>query len=172
MVGLWWMRPTHDTALNARIAQLEGQLQAARQQVVQAKTASDKLAQVVNTRRASIVGRDSILNAVLRVADSVAIDSTATIDTLRLTLVKTIEQADAYRAEVLRYQTIVDTLLIAHQRERQYTERQTRVMQDVIDAQAEALTPCSRFGIRCPNRTTAFLLGVGSALVLAVAVAF
>lgn len=168
MLGLWWMRPKPDTALSARIAQLEGQLHAARQQVTQAKSASDKLTQVVNTRRARVMASDSTLHETLRRADSVATDSTSTADTLRLTLVKTVEQAEVYRAEVLRYQEIVDTLLIAHQRERQYTERQMRVMQEVIDAQAEALTPCTRFGVRCPTRTQSFLMGFAIAVTVAV----
>lgn len=168
VLALIYTRPTDEPALRARIAQLEGQLQAAQQQVTQAKTAADKASQVVNARRARIMASDSALHQTLRRADSVATDSTSTADTLRLALVKTIEEADAYRAEVLRYQTVVDTLLIAHVRERQYTERQMRVMQDVIDAQAAALTPCTYFGVRCLTRTQSFMVGFAIALTVVV----
>lgn len=168
VLALVWSRPHDDTASRARIAQLEGQLRAAQQQVAQAKAAADKSAQLVNTRRASVAVRDTALREGLQTAERVAIDSASTPDTLRLTLINTTQLAEQYREEVLRYQASVDTLLIAHVRERQHMERQINVMQDVIDAQAAALAPCTRFGVRCLTRTQSFVFGFAIALTVVV----
>jgi len=168
LLAAYLFQPNDDSALRDRIAQLERQLEAAKHQAAHARQAVDKTAQVVNTRHAYVRKRDAELVAVLDVADSVSRDTTATADTLRLALIKTAEQAELYRQEVLRYQASVDTLLIAHVRERQHSERQIRLMQEVIDEQAAALTPCTQFGVRCPTRVQSFAIGFAFAIAVVV----
>lgn len=168
VVGLWILAPKPDKATNARIAQLEGRLKLLQSDLDAARAASDKAVYTVQTRRNAIKTPDFRLS--VDSAMAVALDTSATIKELRLTLVKTVEQAEAYQAEVLRYQEAVDTLLIAHAQERRAFVLQV----DTLAALAEARVParCAIWGVPCPNRATAFLLGVGSALLLAVAVAF
>lgn len=166
--ALWRWGVPPKSPPDARIAQLEARLQAMQGQLDAKQVATNKAVQAVQARRNAIKTPDFRLS--VDSAMAVALDSSATLKELRLTLVKTVEQAEAYEAEVLRYQESVDTLIVAHLRERQGFLAQIDTLTALADAQAP--TPCTRFGVRCPNRTTAFLLGVGSALLLAVAVAF
>jgi hypothetical protein len=155
--GLWYVVPPRETPSGARIAQLEA-----------TRRTSDRAVHQVQVRRNEIKTPDFRLS--VDSARALAIDSSATLKQLRVALVKTVEEAEAYQRQVLRYQDAVDSLLIAHAQERQAVTVQI----DTLTALAEARVParCAIWGVPCPNRTTAFLLGVGSALVLAVAVAF
>jgi hypothetical protein len=168
VVGLWWIGPSRETPPDARIAQLEATVQDLQTQLTEARQASDRAAQQVQVRRNEIRTPDFRLS--VDSAMALALDSSATLKDLRVALVKTGEEAEAYQRQVLRYQAAVDSLLIAHVQERQVVTVQI----DTLTALAQARVParCAIWGVPCPNRTTAFLLGVGSALVLAVAVAF
>ncbi len=168
LLAAYLFQPKDDSALRARIAQLEGQLDAAKHQAAHARQAADKSAQLVNTRHADVRKRDAVLVAVLDSAKTAANDTAVDADSLRVALVKTVEQAEMYRQEVLRYQASVDTLLIAHVRERQHGERQVRLMQAMIDEQAAALTPCTYFKVRCPTRAQSFVVGFAFAIAVIV----
>lgn len=168
VVGLWWVGRRPESPADARIAQLQTRLQAMQGQLDAKQEATNKAVQTVQMRRNAI--RTPEFRLSVDSAMAVASDTSATIKELRLALVKAVEQAEAYNAEVLRYQDAVDTLIVAHVREREAFVTQIDTLKALADAQAP--TPCAYLGVRCPNRTTAFLLGVGSALLLAVAVAF
>lgn len=167
-VGLLLLPSGEETASDARIAQLEATVEDLQAQVDNARRASDRAAQTVQVKRNAIRTPDFRLS--VDSAMMLAVDSSATIKQLRVALVKTVEEAEAYQRQVLRYQESVDSLLIAHVQERQAVTVQV----DTLTALAQARGPmrCAIWGVPCPNRTTAFLLGVGSALLLAVAVAF
>jgi hypothetical protein len=168
VVGLWWVGTKQESPPDARIAQLEARLQAMQGQLHAKEQASNKAIRTVQDRRNAIKTPDFRLS--LDSAMAVALDSSATIKELRVTLIKTVEQAETYQVEVLRYQEAVDTLIVAHVREREAFIAQIDTLKALTDARTPAR--CAIWGVPCPNRTTAFLLGVGSALVLAVAVAF
>ena len=168
--GLLYLAPPRPKPSDARIAQLEAQLAIAQRQVSEWRGKSDQAAYRVATRKQALQVADTVIRIGLKRAERVVQDTTISPDTLRQVLAQMVTKVTMYQAEVLRYQEVVDSLLIAHVQERQAVSVQI----DTLTALAEARvpTPCSYLGLRCPNRTTAFLLGVGSALVLAVAVAF
>ena len=168
VVGLLLLPSGKERSADARIAQLEATVEDLQTKLAEARRATDQAAQTVQVKRNAIKTPDFRLS--VDSAMAVALDSSSTIKQLRVTLVKTVEEAEAYQRQVLRYQDAVDSLLITHAQER----RAVSVQIDTLTALAKAreLASCSYLGLRCPNRTTAFLLGVGSALLLAVAVAF
>lgn len=167
-VGLFLLPSGEETASDARIAQLEATVEDLQAQVDNARRASDRAAQTVQVKRNAIRTPDFRLS--VDSAMALAVDTSATIKDLRVALVKTVEEAEAYQRQVLRYQESVDSLLIAHVQERQAVTVQVDTLTAL--AQARGSMRCAIWGVPCPNRTTAFLLGVGSALLLAVAVAF
>lgn len=157
-----------ETPPDARIAQLQARLAATEAELAKAQATADKAAHVVNTSRARLDAGDSVMRIGMRRAKAVVADSTTSLDTLRMVLARTIEKAERYQADVLRYQESVDSLLIAHVRERQSLAVRIDTMQAVIDAQEAALMPCTRFGVRCPSRLQS--LAIGFALAIAVVV--
>lgn len=168
LVGLIYLAPHRPMPSDAHITQLEARLALLQADLDSARAVSDRAAYSVQVRRNAIRTPDFRLS--VDSAMAVALDSSATAKDLRLTLIKTVDQAEAYQLDVLRYQEAVDSLLIAH-----VQERRAFVLQiDTLAALAQARVPerCAIWGVPCPNRTTAFLLGVGSALVLTIAVAF
>lgn len=166
-VGLLLIPSGAETASDARIAQLEATVEDLQTQLDNARRSSDRAAQQVQVKRNAIKTPDFRLS--VDSAMAVALDTSATIKELRVALVKTVEEAEAYQRQVLRYQEAVDSLLIAHVQERQAVTVQIDTLTAL--AQARGSMRCAIWGVPCPNRTTAFLLGVGSALLLAVAVA-
>ena len=167
-VGLFLLPSGGETASDARIAQLEATVEGLQVKLDEARRATDKAAQTVQVKRNAIKTPDFRLS--VDSAMAVALDSSATIKELRVALVKTVEEAEAYQRQVLRYQDAVDSLLITHAHERQAVSVQVDTLTALAEARGSAR--CAIWGVPCPNRTTAFLLGVGSALLLAVAVAF
>jgi len=167
-VGLFLLPSGEETASDARIAQLEATVEGLQDKLNEARRATDKAAQTVQVKRNAIRTPDFRLS--VDSAMALAVDTSATIKDLRVALVKTVEEAEAYQRQVLRYQESVDSLLIAHVQERQAVTVQVDTLTAL--AQARGSMRCAIWGVPCPNRTTAFLLGVGSALLLAVAVAF
>lgn len=168
VVGLLLIPTGGESPSEARITQLEATVEDLQTQLDNARRSSDRAAQRVQAKRNAIKTPDFRL--AVDSAMALAVDTSATIKELRVALVKTVEEAEAYQRQVLRYQEAVDSLLIAHVQERQAVT----VQMDTFTALAQARGPmrCAIWGVPCPNRTTAFLLGVGSALLLAVAVAF
>lgn len=164
--GLYLLRPRPDTASDARIAQLEAHVVRLQRQLDVAVIKSNDAAIKVNVARNAIKTPDFRL--AVDSAMAVALDTTATIKELRLALVKTVEQAERYQAEVLRYQEAVDTMVVAHVQERQAFSETIDTLRALVQAQAP--TRCTYFGVPCPNRSAAFVLGVVSALVLTLAV--
>lgn len=170
LIGLWFLAPKRERAADARIAQLEGRLAVLQRELTDAQSATATAVDKVAKRKHAVQVGDTVIRLGLASARRVIADSTASPDTLRLVLSRTIEKVERYQGEVLRYQEAVDSLLITQSQERQAWSAQI----DTLNALVQASVPasCAVFGVRCPNRTTAFLLGVGSALLLAVAVAF
>lgn len=168
VVGLWILSPRRDKAADARIAQLEGRVVELQQTVAKRQAEADRLAHAIASRKQSVQLGDSVLRIGLRRAKLAAEDTATPPDTMRVVLTRTIEKVERYQFEVLRYQETVDSLLIAHVQERQALVNQV----DTLTALLEAREPmrCAIWGVSCPNRTTAFLLGVGAALVLTLAV--
>jgi hypothetical protein len=167
-VGLLLLPSGGESPSDARIAQLEATVEGLQDKLNEARRATDKAAQTVQVKRNAIRTPDFRLS--VDSAMALAVDTSATIKDLRVALVKTVEEAEAYQRQVLRYQESVDSLLIAHVQERQAVTVQVDTLTAL--AQARGSMRCAIWGVPCPNRTTAFLLGVGSALLLAVAVAF
>lgn len=166
VVGLLLLPSRRDRPSDARIAQLEGRVMELQRQLDVAIIKSNDAAIKVNVARNAIKTPDFRLS--VDSAMAVALDSTATIKELRLTLIKTVEQAEQYQAEVLRYQEAVDTMVVAHVQERQAFSETIDTLRALV--QASAPTRCTYLGVPCPNRSTAFVLGVVSAVVLALAV--
>ena len=164
--GLYLLRPRPDSAADERIAQLEGRVVELQHQLDMAVIKSNDAAIKVNVARNAMKTPDFRLS--VDSAMYLALDSTATIKELRVTLIKTVEQAEQYQVEVLRYQEAVDTMVVAHVQERQAFSETIDTLRALV--QASAPTPCSYLGLRCPNRSTAFVLGVVSAFVLTLAV--
>lgn len=170
VLGLWWVAPRRESPPDARIAQLEGKVASLQQEVASRKAISDRAVTTVATRKHSLQVGDSVMRIGVGTAKRILSDTTITPDTLRAVLTRTVEKVERYQGEVLRYQEAVDSLVEAQLRERQAFTAQIDTLNALVDAQTP--TRCAIWGVPCPNRTTAFLLGVGSALVLAVAVAF
>jgi hypothetical protein len=104
---------------------------------------------------------DSVLQVTEHVAPETAPESLAVLlDTLSKT-------ASLYRFEVLRYQGLLDTLLLTHQAERDETVAQTLALREALRG-AEDRARCTTFGIPCPTRWQAFAIGVGAAVTVLV----
>lgn len=166
--GLYLSQPVPETPPDARIAQLEARLAATQAELANARDAADKAARTVNASRVRLDVGDSVMRLGIRRATATLNDSTASLDTLRVVLARTVEKAERYQSDVLRYQESVDSLLIAHVRERQSFAIQVDTMQALIDAQAAALVPCTRFGVRCPTRLQSFAIGFAIAIAVVV----
>lgn len=120
---------------------------------------TDRMAVQTRQTGARVLGRADTLAAVLRAAEPIVSDSTATSDTLRAALVAVSREAERFRGEVLTYQATVDSLLTAQLVERQAWEAERR-------AWAAVAGGCGR--VRCPTRWQAFSLGVVVAVMVAV----
>ncbi|MFZ9903750.1 MAG: hypothetical protein ACO3FT_08870, partial [Ilumatobacteraceae bacterium] len=70
--------------------------------------------------------------------------------------------ARVYQFEVLRYQTLVDTLRLTHQAERVTLHLQQDVLRNALQ-EAEDRARCTFFDVPCPTRWQAFAIGVGVA---------
>lgn len=164
VIGLWMLVLARDNVPRARIAQLEARLAAMQTQLDAKQDATNRAAQNVQVKRNAIKTPDFRLS--VDSAMAVALDTSATLKQLRVALIKTVEQAEAYQAEVLRYQEAVDTLLVAHLRERQAFTSQLDTLTALVNAQRPASHEW-RF-----TRATAFGLGVsvGVAIVVALVV--
>lgn len=168
VVGLWVLAPKRDKATDARIAQLEGRVVELQKVAAERQAEADRLAHAIATRKQSLQVGDTVVRMGLNTARRVLADTATPPDTLRQVLARTIEKVERYQVEVLRYQETVDTLLIAHVQERQALVNQVDTLTALLEAREP--TRCAIWGVSCPNRTTAFLLGVGAALVLTLAV--
>lgn len=166
VLGLFLLPSRRESPSDARIAQLEAQLAVAQRQVEELRGRSNKATDKVATRKQALQTADTVVRIGVKAAERIISDSTASPDTVRVTLERLVTKITMYQTEVLRYQESVDSLLQAHVAERTAYEVNMQLLQ------ARVPEPCIRFGVPCPNRSTAFLLGVGSALLLAVAVAF
>jgi hypothetical protein len=106
------------------------------------------------------------LDTILQVTENIGADS-LTADSLTTLLDTLSKAARVYQFEVLRYQRLVDTLLLTHQAERSALARQVEALQvAVLDAENRAR--CSAFGVPCPTRWQAFAIGVGVAATILV----
>lgn len=170
VVGLWWVAPGRESPPDARIAQLEARLAVLQRELNEQRAVTDSAVGRVATRKQSLQVGDTVIRIGVKTAKRILSDTTTPPDTLRMVLSRTVEKVERYQEEVLRYQEAVDSLLVAQAQERQAVVAQIDTL--TVLTQVPVPTPCTYFGVRCPNRTTAFLLGVGSALLLAVAVAF
>lgn len=104
---------------------------------------------------------DSILQVTENVAPETAPESLAVLlDTLSKT-------ASLYRFEVLRYQGLLDTLLLTHQAERVALTLQEDALQSAL-RDAEDRARCTLWGVPCPTRWQAFAIGVGAAVTVLV----
>lgn len=166
--GLYLLQPASDTASAARIAQLEARLESTERELASARYGTEKAAQSVKKIQERVSTGDSVMRIGLRRAKVAIEDTTTSLDTMRVVLARTVDKVELYQQEVLRYQESVDSLLIAHVRERQSYAIQIDTMQAVIDAQAAALMPCTQFGVRCPTRLQSFVIGLAVAIAVVV----
>lgn len=163
-LGLWMLAGSRDRPSDARIAQLEAQLRVAQREVEALRGRANQAADKVATRKEALQVADTVIRIGLKRAERIVSDTNVSADTLRVVLGQMVTKVTMYQAEVLRYQESVDSLLQAHLAERTAYEVHMQLLQ------ASVPTPCTIWGMPCPNRTTAYLLGVGSALLLAIAV--
>lgn len=166
--ALWRWGVPPKSPPDARIAQLEAKLQVAEREVERLRQRADEAAHKVATRKHALQVADTVIRLGLKSAERAIEDTALSADSLRVALGRMVTKVTMYQAEVLRYQESVDTLLITHLQERQALLERVQTLEAMV--QASAPTPCTYFGVRCPNRTTAFVLGVGAALVLTLAV--
>jgi len=136
--------------------------QAVEQAVQHTKVATSR----VKTQAKTVALASEQLDSVLQVTENVAPESLTpdSVVTLLDTLSKT---ASLYRFEVLRYQGLLDTLLLTHQAERvALTLREDALQSALRDAEDRAR--CTLWGVPCPTRWQAFAIGVGAAVTVLV----
>lgn len=170
VVGLIYLAPPRQTPSDTRIAQLEANVAALHDTLTAARRNVGRAETVLANRKQSLQRIDTVLRIGVRRARAVLADSAASPDTVRQVLARTVDKIDAYQIEVLQYGQSVDSLLIAYVRERQAFVTQIDTLTALTEVQMP--TRCTIWGMPCPNRTTAFWLGVGSAFVVTLAVAF
>lgn len=164
--GLYLLRPMPETPPDARIAQLEAKVASLQLELDSRKATSDSAVKKVATRKQSLQVGDTVIRLGVKSAQRILSDTAASPDTLRAVLARTVEKIERYQGEVLRYQESVDSLLMAHLRERQAFTAQIDTLNALVDAHAP--TPCTYFGVRCPSRGASFVIGVAVALALVV----
>jgi len=120
----------------------------------------------VKTQAKTIALAGEQLDTVLQVTENV-VPETLTQDSLETLLDTLSKAASLYRFEVLRYQGLIDTLLLTHQAERDEMLAQTLALREALRG-AEDRARCSTFGIPCPTRWQAFAIGVGVAATILV----
>jgi hypothetical protein len=142
--------------------QVDAPTAAVEQAVQHTKVATSR----VKTQAKTIALAGQQLDSVLQVTENVDPETlspdsvVALLDTLSRT-------AQLYRFEVLRYQGLIDTLLLTHQAERDEMGRQADALREALRG-AEDRARCSAFGIPCPTRWQAFAIGVGVAATILV----
>ena len=146
---------TPKTASNGQIATLTDTVL-----VTTTKLHTDTVVARVKSRSQAVRVRAEQLDSVLQVTESVAPETAPESLTVLLdTLSKT---ARLYQFEVLRYQGLVDSLLLTHQAERGAMVKQAEALREALRG-AEDRARCSTFGMPCPTRWQAFAIGVGVA---------
>ena len=151
------------TAPNGQInASTEAVKQTTEQAVQHTQVATSRVKTQAKT--VALVGEQ--LDTVLQVTTSV-VPETLTADSLETLLDTLSKAAGLYRFEVLRYQGLLDTLLLTHQAERVALTLQEDALRFALRS-AEDRARCSTFGIPCPTRWQAFAIGVGVAATILV----
>lgn len=134
--------------------------------IVKAQTHTDTASKRVMVQGEVVRQRGEALDSILNVTEHIAPDS-LTADSLT-TLVDTLSKtARLYQFEVLRYQTLVDTLRLTHQAERVTLHLQQDVLRDAL-LDAENRARCTFLGVPCMTRWQAFAVGVGVAVTVLV----
>ena len=120
----------------------------------------------VKTQGKTVALAGEQLDTVLQVTENVVPETLMadSVETLLDTLSKT---ARLYQFEVLRYQTLVDTLRLTHQAERVTLQLQQDVLRDAL-FDAENRARCTFLGVPCMTRWQAFAVGVGVAVTVLV----
>ena len=130
--------------------------------VERAKVATSRVR--VQAKTVALVGEQ--LDTVLQVTKSV-VPETLTPDSLETLLDTLSKTTGLYRFEVLRYQALIDTLLLTHQAERVALALQEDALRSAL-YDAENRARCSIGGVPCPTRWQAFAIGVGVAATILV----
>ncbi len=120
----------------------------------------------VKTQAKTVALAGEQLDSILQVTENVAPES-LTPDSVVMLLDTLSRTASLYRFEVLRYQGLLDTLLLTHQAERVALTLQEDALQSAL-RDAEDRARCTTFGIPCPTRWQAFAIGVGAAVTVLV----
>lgn len=135
-------------------------------EVVKAKTHTDTAVRRVRQVDESVHMRGEQLDSVLQVTQTVA-KETLSADSLAVLLDTLSKASSLYRFEVLRYQRVIDTLLLTHQAERVALALQEDALRSALQ-DAEDRARCSIGGVPCPTRWQAFAIGVGVAATILV----
>lgn len=156
--GLLLVGDRRDRAARAQIGALETRVWALEQERIRAVAQVDTARTVYRERRQSVGLGDSVVRVGIRTARRVLDDSTATADTLRATLVRTIEKVERYQAEVAAFQLAVDTLVARQETEREAWAAQIEGLEALV--QTERSTRCQILGRPCPGPAALVLSGV------------
>jgi hypothetical protein len=150
------------TPKTASNGQIDATTVAVEQAVQHTKVATSR----VRTQAKTVALAGEQLDSVLQVTETVA-PETLTADSVVMLLDTLSKTARLYRFEVLRYQGLLDTLLLTHQAERDETVAQTVALREALRG-AEDRARCTLFGVPCPTRWQAFAIGVGAAVTVLV----
>lgn len=143
-----------------------GQIDAPTPAVVQAVQHTQVATARVKTQAKTLELQGEQLDSVLQVTENI-VRETLTADSLETLLDTLSKAASLYRFEVLRYQRLIDTLLLTHQSERAASLLQEDALRLAL-VEAENRARCSAFGVPCPTRWQAFAIGVGVAATILV----
>lgn len=143
-----------------------GQIDATTVAVEQAVQHTQVATSRVKTQAKTVALAGEQLDSVLQVTENVA-PETLTADSVVALLDTLSRTASLYRFEVLRYQGLIDTLLLTHQAERGAAVKEADALREALRG-AEDRARCSTFGIPCPTRWQAFAIGVGVAATILV----
>lgn len=146
--------------------QIDASTAAVKQAVEQAVQHTQVATSRVKTQAKTIALAGEQLDLVLQVTENV-VPETLTADSVEMLLDTLSKTARLYRFEVLRYQGLIDTLLLTHQAERGAAVKEAEALREALRG-AEDRARCTTFGIPCPTRWQAFALGVGAAVTVLV----
>lgn len=158
--------------MTARIVAAQAAVDSARQDVARARAGMDSLRARVQDRAAVVTARGVETWERIERAKEVVADTTATVKVLRTELHQLATSAEIFRADVLTYQRLIDSVLVAQQIERQSVDVEREALQRVIDEQAIALQDnrCGTRWVPCVTRWQAF--GIGFTIAIAIVAVF
>ena len=149
----------------------------ARKRVAPALAVTDRVTRDVRNTGDSVDGRRIAMQQAMDSARAVLASAEYNESLLRATLTATVAHADTLLADVASYRVAVDSLTVAHARERVILLSALRsadtalAAEQRVSAAYKLASQCRiAFGIKCPTRTTAFVVGALATVAVVVAV--